>query len=130
VFDRGERQARPWYVLGLPEPATMRRLAPNTMCFVTNRISADGASIGSMVRLPIEAGDREEDSGWQFMAGDEDQAYMDDPDDAHVFSLNTIADHDPAVIPFLDRPRGTAWGRKGDTFLEEPPPWTAGEGPA
>lgn len=124
------KRERPWFVLGLPEPSTMRTLAPNMACIVTNRISADGASVGYMVRMPIEPGDRPEDSGWQFMAGDEDQAYMDDPDNAHIFSLNTIANHDPGVIPFLSRPRGSAWGRNGNTFLEEPLPQPPGDGQA
>ncbi|GAA4755166.1 hypothetical protein GCM10025783_30410 [Amnibacterium soli] len=130
MFGRGPRSVRPWYVLGLPDPATMRPLAPDVACFVTNRISAEGAAVGYMVRMPVEPGDRKGNSGWQFMAGDEDQAYIDDPDNSHIFSVNTIANHDPAVIPFLDRARGTAWGRKGNTFVEEPLPWSEDEGPA
>ena len=111
-----------WYA-GFPDQALMRPLAPRLACFVTSRVSAEGCSVGFMVRVPVEPWDRPEQSGWQFLAGDEDQEYVDDPGNVHVTSLNTIANHDPAVIPFLDRPRGTAWGRKGNTFIEEPPPW-------
>ena len=111
-----------WYA-GFPDRGSMRSLAPWLTCFVTNRVSADGQSVGFMVRMPLQLWDSPEQSGWQFLAGDEDQEYVDDPGNVHVTSLNTIANHDPAVIPFLDRPRGTAWGRKGNTFIEEPPPW-------
>jgi hypothetical protein len=101
----------------------LRPLAPLLACFVTSRVSAEGRSVGFMVRLPVGPREGPELSGWQFLAGDEDQEYVDDPNNVHVTSLNTIANHDPAVIPFLDRPRGTAWARTGHTFIEEPPPW-------
>jgi len=58
------------------------------------------------------------DSGWQFFAGDETQDYVDDPDNTHLFSLNTIANHDPAVVPHLDAAFDTAWMRDGNGFRE------------
>ena len=30
------------------------------------------------------------DSGWRFMAGNEDNEYMNNPNNHHVFSINTI----------------------------------------
>ena len=38
------------------------------------------------------------DSGWRFMAGNEDDEYMDNPDNHHVFALNTICNYDLSLI--------------------------------
>jgi hypothetical protein len=77
-------------------------------CFATDRITVDGRSVGFMYR---EAPDRDIDSGWRFMAGDESQAYMDDPDNLAIYDVNTIANYDPEIIPFLDAPIGLAFER-------------------
>ena len=44
-------------------------------CFVTQRILRDGERVGYLYR---EAPDRDDDSGWRVMAGDETDDYMDD----------------------------------------------------
>jgi hypothetical protein len=51
-----------------------------------------------------ERPDRPEDSGWWFFAGDEDQAYIDDPKNTGVYAVNTIANYDPDIIPYLKTP--------------------------
>ena len=60
------------------------------------------------------------DSGWWFVAGDEDDAFMADPSNHNVFDVNTIANHDPAIIPFLDAPVGSAFVRVGRSFVADP----------
>lgn len=42
------------------------------------------------------------DSGWRFLKGDEDDEYMGDADNHHVFSLNTICNYDEDIIPYLE----------------------------
>ena len=42
------------------------------------------------------------DSGWRFTAGDESEAYMDDPNNAGIYKLNTICNDDPDIIPLLN----------------------------
>ena len=74
--------------------------------FATDRITVDGAPIGYMYR---EKADRPEDSGWRFFAGDEDQAYIDDLSHTSVFAVNTIANYDPDIIPYLDTPAPCAF---------------------
>lgn len=51
------------------------------------------------------------DSGWRFTAGDESAEYMTDPDRAGIYSINTVCNIDPDIIPLLDSPYGTAWLR-------------------
>lgn len=49
--------------------------------------------------------------GWRFTAGDESSDYMMDPDKAGIYSLNTVCNYDPDIIPLLDAPYGTAYYR-------------------
>jgi hypothetical protein len=55
--------------------------------------------------------DKEVDSGWRFFAGDESQEYADTPDNFAIYEVNTICNYDPAIIPLLDAPFGSAFGR-------------------
>lgn len=73
-------------------------------CIATDRITVHGDRVGFMVR---EAPEHDADSGWQFTAGAESQAYMDDPANSGVYDINTIANYDPDIIPFLNAPTGT-----------------------
>lgn len=79
----------------------------NAGCFVSNRISVDGCKIAYFYRE--KAMTQFPDSGWRFFAGDESEAYLDDPKHAHIFALNTVANACPKVIPFLDMPIGSAF---------------------
>ena len=83
-------------------------------CIATDRIVVDGAPVGYCYREEPDSGDETWDSGWRFTAGDESDAYMDDPDRSGVYALNTICNYDPDVIPLLDSEPGTAWSRGED----------------
>jgi tetratricopeptide (TPR) repeat protein len=83
-------------------------------CIATDRIVVDGAPVGYCYREEPDSGDEAWDSGWRFTAGDESDAYMDDPDRSGVYALNTICNYDPEVIPLLDSEPGTAWSRGED----------------
>jgi hypothetical protein len=88
-------------------------------CLATDRITVHGARVGYMYR---EAADREADSGWRFFAGDEDDRYVDDPCNSGVYDVNTIANYDPQIVPFLDAPIGSAFIREGDTLKADDQP--------
>jgi hypothetical protein len=77
-------------------------------CFATDKITVDGMPVGYMYR---EVGDFEEDGGWRFLAGCESQEYMDDANNLGLYDVNTIANYDPDIIPFLDAPEGSAFAR-------------------
>ena len=51
------------------------------------------------------------DSGWRFLAGDEPDEYLNDPVNLGVYSLNTVCNYDPDIIPLLRAPYGTAYYR-------------------
>ena len=54
------------------------------------------------------------DSGWRFMAGDESDDYMADENNVGIYALNTVCNYDPAIIPLLHFPYGTAFYRDSD----------------
>jgi hypothetical protein len=84
-------------------------------CIASDRITVDGARVGYMTR---DKPTRAEDSGWLFTAGDETQDYMDDADNFAVYDVNTIANYDRDIIPFLDASVGSSFERIGDGPLE------------
>jgi hypothetical protein len=88
-------------------------------CIASDRITVDGALVGAMVR---EASRRAEDSGWIFSAGDEDQAYYDDASRWSLYHVNTIANYDPEILPYLYALPGQRFDRDGATrrFVEAP----------
>lgn len=73
-------------------------------CIATNKITVEGELVDYMVR---EQSKTEIDSGWQFFSGTESQEYVDDPDNSAIYDVNTIANYDPAIIPYLRLPAGT-----------------------
>src|SRR5689334_14782167 len=87
----------------------MKRLVPAMGgCFMTDRIAVDGLKIGYMYR---EKPDRPEDSGWRFFAGDETEAYIADSSHTGIYAVNTAANYDPAIMPFLETPAPCAFER-------------------
>lgn len=93
-------------------------------CIATDMITVDGYPVRFMYR---EAPDNDVDSGWRFMSGFEDEAYMDDPTNHAAYDVNTIANYDPSIIPFLDSPAGSVFEKtqESERFLPvtdwEPP---------
>ncbi|MEE7547308.1 DUF2185 domain-containing protein [Xanthomonas sp. Kuri4-1] len=77
-------------------------------CIATDRITVDGYPVRFMYR---DTPDNELDSGWRFLSGFEDEDYMDDPGNHGIYDVNTIANYDPSIIPFLGAPEGTAFER-------------------
>lgn len=83
-------------------------------CIATDMITVEGKPVGYMYR---EAPDNEIDCGWRFFAGDESQEYIDDLRHSAVYSVNTIANYDRAIIPYLDMPEGTELERRPGTVV-------------
>lgn len=73
-------------------------------CFATNKITVDGELVSYMYR---EEPEDESDSGWRFFSGTEDQQYADNPSNTAIYDVNTIANYDRAIIPYLNSPIGT-----------------------
>ncbi|EKE67532.1 DUF2185 domain-containing protein [Gallaecimonas xiamenensis] len=97
-------------------PEQLSRLIPELgYGFVTDKVTVDGQAVDYMVRQEPE---NDDDSGWVFYGGGETQAYLDNPDNTSVLSLNTVANYDPAIIPFLTYPPGTEIERQPDGRLQ------------
>lgn len=81
-------------------------------CIATNRITVEGCKVGYCYR---EKPGGDWDSGWRFTAGDESDEYMDDPNNAGIYSLNTICNDDPDIIQLLRTPAPCAfeWDKNG-----------------
>jgi hypothetical protein len=86
-------------------------------CIATDRITVDRQPVGYMYR---EAPDFGGDSGWRFMAGDESQVYMDQPDNSGLYDVNTIANYDLDIVALLDAPVGSAFARPSPGSALEP----------
>lgn len=79
-------------------------ITPMGACFATDKITVEGELVDYMIR---DEPFNEIDSGWKFFSGTEDQDYVDDPDNTRIYDVNTIANYDRAIIPYLDLPVGT-----------------------
>lgn len=94
---------------------TAAQIAPIALgrggCLATDRILVDGCPVGYMYREDTR---RPQDSGWRFLAGDEDDAYMQDPSLHGVYDVNTIVNYDPSILQFLDMAAGTCLERDED----------------
>src|SRR5438105_8896243 len=77
-------------------------------CFATDMITVDGRKVAFMYR---EAPANDMDSGWRFMSGYESSEYMNELDNHAIYDVNTIANYDPDIIPFLDLPPGSTFER-------------------
>ena len=60
------------------------------------------------------------DSGWHFVHGTEDEAYMDNPQNFKIYDVNTIANYRPEIVPLLDEPVGSAFYWNGTSFVADP----------
>ena len=91
-------------------------------CIATNRIVVDGCKVGYCYR---ENPDGNWDSGWRFTAGDESDAYMDDPNNAGIYTLNSICNGDPDIIPLLNAPYNSAFVRDENGMFQQITDWEA-----
>ena len=90
----------------------------------TNRITVEGRKVGYCYREEPDGG---WDSGWRFTAGDESEAYMDDPNNAGIYKLNTICNDDPDIIPFLRTPAPCAFERDENGVFRQIKDWKPDE---
>ena len=56
----------------------------------------------------------EQDSGWNFFCGDEDQEYTDNPDNIAIYDINTILEIDKSISPYLSSVAGIAFEREDE----------------
>ena len=93
-------------------------------CIATNRITVEGRKVGYYYREEPDGG---WDSGWRFTAGDESDEYMDDPNNAGIYKLNTICNDDPYIIPLLNTPAPCAFERDENGVFQQIQDWKPDE---
>lgn len=96
-------------------------------CLAMKSLVREGGRVGYMYR---ERPDQEGDTGWRFFRGDETEEEVNTPENLAFYDVDTIAAIDPAIIPRLHAPHGTAWDRvAGQDFFEptDPPEPEEGE---
>ena len=93
-------------------------------CIATSRITVEGCKVGYCYR---EEPDGDWDSGWRFTAGDESDEYMDDPNNAGIYKLNTICNDDPDIIPLLNTPAPCAFERDENGVFQKIKDWKPDE---
>ena len=87
----------------------MRPLAQGRgSCLASDRITIARQPVGFMYREPP---DHSIDSGCRFFSGEETQEYADDASNFEIYDVNTIANHDPDIVPYLDAPAYSAFER-------------------
>lgn len=87
-------------------------IEPLGSCLASDKITVDGMPVGYMYR---ENPEEENDSGWRFLSGTETQNYIDDPNNSMVFEVNTMANYDASIIPYLKSKTGTELERVENT---------------
>ncbi|MCF6243188.1 MAG: DUF2185 domain-containing protein [Bacteroidales bacterium] len=84
-------------------------------CYVSDKITVEGMKVGFMYReKPFDR----EDTGWRFLSGTETEVYIDNTNNVMIFAVNTVANYDPAIIPYLKSKIGTEWERVDDKFVQ------------
>lgn len=76
----------------------------NLMAYVSKKIIEDGWKVGYMCR---DEALNETDSGWSFMAGNEDDEYVDDYKNIALLSIYEVYKLDPDILNYIDSPIGT-----------------------
>lgn len=98
------------------EPSIRRKEIMGKLCVASKKVTREGWKVGFMLRE--EPGDNE-DSGWQFFAGDEDDEYINDVEHVELAKVYSIAGIDPTVINHIDSAVGTRLIRISSTEFEE-----------
>ena len=76
---------------------------------VSKRVAEDGHPVRFMYR---EAADRDDDSGWRIFAGNESQAYTDDPNNTAIIRLHQVCEWDDKLEALLLSPVGSVFERE------------------
>ena len=87
------------------DPMINKRIILNLYSYVSKKIIEEGWKVGYMERNePF----REEDSGWSFFAGNENDEYTSDPRNVELVRVGNVWQQlDPDIFKYIDMPIGT-----------------------
>ena len=98
------------------EPSIRRKEMLGKLCVVSKKVTRDGWKVGFMLREELQD---DRDSGWQFMAGDEDDDYLNDVANVELCAVNSILNIDPTIMKYIDSPVGARFVRISSDEFEE-----------
>jgi hypothetical protein len=75
---------------------------------VSNQVAVENSKVGFMYR---ETPDNNIDSGWRIFSGEEDEAYIDNPNNFGYYDSVKILEIDPSIESLLSSPNKTAFER-------------------
>lgn len=81
-----------------------RKALLGQIAYVSKKIMDEGWKIGYMCR---DEAVRENDSGWSFMAGNEDDEYIADYQNIQLMSIHSVTQYDRAIWKYINSPVGT-----------------------
>ena len=81
-----------------------RRKLFNRKAIVSAKILREGYKVGYMLRFEPRDDD---DSGWQLLAGNEDDDYINDVKNLGLVPLGYVCDLDPDILKYIGNPVGT-----------------------
>lgn len=84
------------------------------ICMITRYILDEVHPVGFMYR---EEPEEELDSGWRFLSGFEDDAYMELEDNTVIVDVDLVLVLDPLIKKYLHLPYGTELERHNDEFI-------------
>jgi hypothetical protein len=84
------------------------------MCLVSRMVFDETYPVGFMYR---EVPEEQEDSGWRFLSGHENEAYLDDDNNSLIVAIELIMVLDKAIVPHLLLPYGSELERQNDEFV-------------
>lgn len=87
----------------------------NKTAYISNKILKDGWKVGYMNREEVL---NENDSGWSFMAGDEDDEYLSDYKNVTLLSIYNIYQLDSDIWNYIDNPIGSKFIRISSNEFE------------
>ncbi len=80
----------------------------NLSAYVSKKVFEDGWKVGYMCR---DEAVNESDSGWSFMAGNEDDDYVADYKNIVLLSIYEVSQLDPDILNYVDNPVGSRFIR-------------------
>ncbi len=87
----------------------------NQMAYLSKKILEEGGKVGYMCRDEAINGN---ESGWSFMAGNEDDEYINDYKNIALVSVQEVYQLDPYIWDYIDNPVGTKLIRASSNEFE------------
>ena len=87
----------------------------NKTAYITRKLLEENKEVGFAYR---EKPDNETDSGWRFFTGEEDQEYVDNPDNIIIIPIDEMLEKDGSIKTILDSEYQTAYEKNNLEFIE------------